>query len=107
MAYGFKAGDRIIYTNAGKDGYTSYIGDTATVARDQEGHIVYLKWDDGQNGHVSAHNIALLPAVAVRQEILDRYVAEFDKIVTENTTVPRYTAIGFLSAFLAEIEAVK
>lgn len=106
----FKTGDRVRYVGNDKGKYYNPddIGTTG----------VFLRYDDNYRGescamietgtgerNVYAYNLSLDVVVDPITEVLNKYVAEFDKIVEAGTSVERYTALGFLTAFATDLAA--
>lgn len=107
----FKTGDRIEYVGNDTGSYMTKgnVGKIGVVTKDQkpDEDFVSVTFDSFSNPVVYAANIRKFEKNPVDPytAVLEKYVAEFDKIVKNGTAVERYTALGFLSSFAFELAA--
>lgn len=114
-----QVGSRVKYVgnSIGHAQRTDYVGKKGTVTALSDPSpdmTAFVKWDGSEYGRrrrPEAHyllNLRVIDATPApsKDAVIRRYADKFDNIVKSGTVVPTYTALGFLTEFLREIEEV-
>ena len=113
----FKVGDRVRYVgNKGGDTFNyrmalaKPVGTVTEVYPYEQARVV---WDDeawkktDMPRFINLELVTDEPVSLGRAGVVKKYAAEFDDMVSKGTIVQKYTALGFLTSFLNEIDDLK